>query len=139
MVAALAIIGRIPKLRFYDDDEHFSARRDAGVGGKRSEGRRIFQRQRVFSAVVREAKAQKERAERERKKAELEALLIEGLESGPAVPMDKAWWDTLLRDVDEKLNQRGVEGGLGVSTLEELETTIEAAGLREGAQQRVST
>ncbi len=89
--------------------------------------------------MVREAKAQKERAERERKKAELEALLIEGLESGPAVPMDKAWWDTLLRDVDEKLNQRGVEGGLGVSTLEELETTIEAAGLREGAQQRVST
>lgn len=92
-----------------------------------------------FRQLVREARAQKERDERERKKAELEALLIEGLESGPAVPMDKTWWDTLLSDVDEKLKRRGVEGGLGVSTLEELEATITESGMREGAEQKVPT
>lgn len=76
-----------------------------------------------FRQLVREAKAQKERAERERKKAELEALLIEGLESGPAVPITPQWWDELLNDVDEKLRKRGIESNLRETFQEELDAT----------------
>ena len=74
-----------------------------------------------FRQLVREAKVQKERAERERKKAELEALLVEGIESGPAMPITPQWWGELLNEVDEKLKQKGVDSGLRQAFQEDLE------------------
>ena len=42
-------------------------------------------------------------AQRQRAKQELEAKLLEGLESGPAVPMTKADWKALKREALEGL------------------------------------
>lgn len=77
--------------------------------------------------LVREAQARKAKVEIERKRAEFEALMIEGLESGPAVPMDADWWANLLGEVNAELEKQGVEGGLGVDTLEELKADQQAA------------
>lgn len=65
-----------------------------------------------FRQLVREAKARKADGEAARKKAELRALLLEGLESGPAQPMTKEWWADLLEEVDGELLKRGSKGGL---------------------------
>ncbi len=73
-----------------------------------------------FRQLLREARARKEGAERERKKAELEALLIEGLESGPAVPITPQWWDELLSGVDENLKKKGIDSNLKEAFQEEL-------------------
>lgn len=81
-----------------------------------------------FRQLLREAKAQKARDERERKKAELEALLIEGLESGPAVPITPQWWDELLSDVDKKLQKKGVESNLRQAFQEELDVQKSPSG-----------
>ena len=75
-----------------------------------------------FRQLLREARARKESAERERKKAELEALLIEGLESGPAMPITAQWWDELLNDVDAKLKKKGIDSNLKEAFREELNT-----------------
>lgn len=74
-----------------------------------------------FRQLVREAKGQKERAERERKKAELEALLVEGIESGPSLPVTPQWWDELLSEVDENLKKKGVDAGLRQAFHEQLQ------------------
>lgn len=65
-----------------------------------------------FRQLVREAKTRKAEAEVARKKAELTALLVEGIESGEAKPMTKEWWADLLEEVDGELKKRGVPNGL---------------------------
>ncbi len=68
-----------------------------------------------FRQLVREAKVRKAQEEQARKKAELAALLIEGVESGSAQPMTSAWWTDLLQDVDGELKKRGASEGLSAS------------------------
>ena len=64
-----------------------------------------------FRQLVREAKVRKEQT---CKKAELAALLSEGIESG-AQPMTSEWWSDLLQEVDGELKKRGASGGLSAS------------------------
>ena len=66
-----------------------------------------------FRQLVREAKARKAQEEQTRKKTELAALLVEGIESG-AQPMTSDWWAGLLQEVDGELKKRGASGRLGV-------------------------
>lgn len=66
-----------------------------------------------FRQLVREAKARKAQEEQTRKKVELAALLIEGVESGAAQPMTSEWWADLLQEVDGELKKRGSGSGLG--------------------------
>ena len=45
----------------------------------------------------------------ERRKA-LEAFIVEGLNSGPAIPMNEAFWDDLLREHEEQMRQGEAQG-----------------------------
>ena len=69
-----------------------------------------------FRQLVREAKARKAeqeaRQDAQGKKAELTALLVEGIESGPAQPISASWWAELLEEVDGELQKRGVKDRL---------------------------
>ncbi len=53
-------------------------------------------------ALIREARKQ---ATRER----VDALLLEGLNSGPAAPMDDEWWAERRREVERRAQQRRAE------------------------------
>ena len=57
-----------------------------------------------FRQLVREAKAQREAETRARKKAELEALLIESLE-GEGIPMDEKFWAQLRAECNAGLSK----------------------------------
>ena len=59
-----------------------------------------------FRQLVREAKAQREKETFARKKAELEALLIEGLES-ESVVADANFWANLRAECNESLETKG--------------------------------
>ena len=59
-----------------------------------------------FHQLVREAQANSESAERERKKAELVALLNEGLESETIV-VTPEWWANFREELEQELVERG--------------------------------